>query len=90
MLKRLAQALQISEAEFIRQAIDHKLSGESLLPAAPEGQSAALNEFIALARSQRGLQGEPIRWKRAELYEERENRWLRQVAEGENDDPRPD
>jgi hypothetical protein len=90
LLKRLAQALQISEAEFIRQAIDRQLSGETSLPAAPHRQTSAFEEFMKLARTPRGLQGEPVRWKRAELYEERENRWPRRIAEGDDHDQRPD
>ena len=90
LLKHLAQALGVSEAEFIRQAIDQKLSGDASLPATPAAQVAAFKEFVALARSRRDLQGEPIRWNRAELYAEREDRWLRQVAEGDADASRTD
>jgi len=40
----------------------------------------ALDEIIAFARSLREhselMQGEPIRWNRQELYEERESRWF--------------
>ncbi|MBN2149696.1 MAG: hypothetical protein JW726_20070 [Anaerolineales bacterium] len=90
LLKHLSQALGVSEAEFIRQALDKDLSGEVSRPVMLEAQAAALDEFIALARSKRDLTGEPIRWQRAELYAERENRLLHQVAEGEGDADRTD
>ena len=90
LLKHLSQALGVSEAEFIRQALDNNLSGDASHPVVPEAQAAALDAVIALARSNRDLPGEPLRWQRAELYAEREKRRLHQVAEGEDDASRPD
>ncbi len=85
LLKRLSKALGISEANFIRQALDHELSGDATTQREPEVQASSLDEFIKTARQPRGLKGEPMRWNRAELYEERENRWLRQTSEGKDD-----
>lgn len=77
MLKRLSQALGLSEAEIIRRAIDRELSGGILQPA--PRSSEALDQFIQVAQKRRAedVGREPYRWNRQELYEEREGRWLR-------------
>lgn len=77
LLKRLAEARGLSEAEIIRQAIDHEVAGEQAQNL-PDDQDAwqAMQRFIDLARFRAGT-GEPYVWNRAEIYAERENRWLR-------------
>lgn len=72
MLKRLSQALGLSEAEIIRRAIERALTGDVLQPA--PRSSEALDQFIQVARKPRAenLGREPYRWNRQELYEERE------------------
>ncbi len=77
LLKRLSKARGVSEAEVIRQAIDHELTGGKARSSAP-GLSA-LEEFVRLALDRRslGIKGEPYRWNREEIYEERESRWFR-------------
>ncbi len=82
LLKRLAQARGLSEAEIIRQAIEREVAGEPAQPAA--GDLSAIDDFIRLALSTRSqaAKGEPYRWNREEIYTEREDRWLRKTGEG--------
>ena len=77
LIKRLAQLRGVSEAEIIRQAIDREI--DHLEPVAAQGELSAIDKFSKLAEEHRieGINGEPYRWNRQELYEERENRWLR-------------
>ncbi len=71
VLRRLARARGVSEAEIIRQAIDDKLSGH--LPPIP-ADSFSLDSIVrfALARRKHGRTAKPYRWNRDELYQERE------------------
>lgn len=76
LIKRLAQARGLSEAEVIRQAIEGVLSGSTQ----PIAESvSALDDFAKLARSKRALKPEskPYRWNREDIYTERESRWIR-------------
>ncbi len=76
LLKRLSQARGVSEAEIIRQAIDREISGET--PKSTVADRSAWQEFEAFLQTRRELAttGEPLRWNREEIYEERENRWI--------------
>jgi len=76
LLKRLSQARGVSEAEIIRQAIDHEISGGAIRSTA--GDRTAWEEFEAflMARRETGVTGEPLRWNRQEIYAERESRWI--------------
>jgi hypothetical protein len=78
LLRQLAHQRGTSEAEIIRRAIDR----ETALQEIPfsENRHIALEEIIRAAyklRDQPGVMGEPYRFNRIELYEERENRWVR-------------
>lgn len=77
-LKRLAKQRGISEAEVIRQALEHEAE---LSVSAVINSKQALNNIVAYARSMRDrqqlLRGKPYKFKREELYDERENRWLK-------------
>lgn len=77
MLKRLSQTLGVSEAEIIRRAIEHVLSGNAVQHA--PRSTEALDQFIQAALSRRAddITRKPYHWDRQELYEERESRWLR-------------
>lgn len=77
LLKRLSQARGVSEAELIRRAIENELGGAPSQPVAAD--RTAWNELLAfwLERRALGKTGEPYRWNRAEIYAERESRWLR-------------
>jgi hypothetical protein len=71
VLRRLARARGVSEAEIIRQAIDDQLSGH--FPSIPT-DSLSLDSVVrfALARRKHGRTAKPYRWNRDELYQERE------------------
>ena len=78
LMRQLARQRGMSEAEIIRRAIDR----ETTLQEIPlsDNSHTALEEIIKAAcilRDQPAAVGEPYRFKRAELYEERENRWIR-------------
>ena len=76
-LKRLAERRGVSEAEVIRQAIEHEAAAAANQPLAPN--LGALAEFVEAARARRqlGIVGEPYKWNREELYAEREDRYFR-------------
>ena len=80
LLKRLAKARGVSEAEIIRQAIDRETSGGSVQSVSRD--PAALDEIVrfALARRKRGAAGEPYRWRREDAYEERLSRYDRRSS----------
>lgn len=74
-LKRKAKALGVSEAEIVRQALDRIL--EDATRASP-GRIEALDRFLerAEAAASRGHRL-PRRFRREEIYQEREARLLR-------------
>jgi len=75
LLKRLAEDHGVSEAELIRQAIDHRVGqGEAYM--APD--SRAWEEAYRFMRALQAGGPVPERgraWKREDLYEERLNRY---------------
>jgi hypothetical protein len=78
LLRQLARQRGMSEAEIIRRAIDR----EVILQEIPfsENSHSALEEIIQAAyvlRDQPAPVGDTYRFNRADLYEERENRWIR-------------
>ena len=81
LLKRLSQARGVSEAEIIRQAIERETSGLPTQPTA--GDRSAWQELVAFleVRQAAAVGGKPYRWKREEIYAERESRWLRDREE---------
>jgi hypothetical protein len=75
LLKRLAKERGISEAEIIRQAIDRDAANSVMMPS--YGSQDSWEEAVAFMCSladRRDQFREPLRWNRAELYEERLNR----------------
>ncbi len=84
LLKRLAKKRGVSEAEIIRQAIDHEASGgpAPALPLDHEAWEAAL--AFMQARRKLGVQGTPYQWRREDAYEERLSR-LEQRLEDQGD-----
>lgn len=82
LLQRLARLRGVSEAEIIRRAIDR----ETTLQEIPfsEDSHTALEEILeaAYARRSRPANGLPYLFNRAELYEERESRWMRDEKKG--------
>ena len=77
LLKRLSKQRGVSKSEIIRQAIDRE---EEINQTGfrPMDREQALKELIEFAFSlrEREFSGEPYKFNREELYEERENRWL--------------
>ena len=77
LLKRLAKQRGVSQAEVIRQALEHE--AESTTP--PRRDSfAAWDEIVRFVEERKTTlagQGEAVRWKRENLYQEREDRWLK-------------
>jgi hypothetical protein len=78
-LKLRAKTLRISEDELVRRALDAALA-EPPSVRLPDHQQA-LAEFLDAAREARPStpEAEPYRFRRDELYEEREARWTRLV-----------
>lgn len=76
-LKRRAKALGVSEADIVRQALDAMLS-EGKTAVVP-GHSQALRELLDRAAQFSKDQKRPRgpRYRREDLYEERESRWSR-------------
>ena len=80
-LKRRAKALNVSEADIVRQALDALLQADSR-PAPIPGHQEALRAFLERAEqfaAARSRAPKGPRYRRDELYEERESRWLRRT-----------
>ena len=76
MLKRLARARGVSEAELIREAIDRQLSGRFTRAGQPD--VAALDKAFRFMQARRMRPaGKPYRWQREDAYEERLGRQAR-------------
>ena len=77
LLKRLAKARGLSEAEIIRQAIEREAAGG--LEQSHRVDRSAWQEMVAFLEQRQKNAGErqPYRWNREEIYRERENRWIR-------------
>jgi hypothetical protein len=78
ILKRLARALGVTEAELIRQAIDRQVSGGKLQPAQldPVAWEEAYQFMLAL-HARGALPEQTRKWKREDVYEERLSRYGR-------------
>lgn len=79
LLKRKAKAVGVSEAELIRQAIDHNLEGGSQRSFRRDPEAWDKAYKFMLARKARGATAEPYRWKREDAYEERMRRYDRKT-----------
>jgi len=77
LIKRLAETRDVSEAEVIRQAIEHEISRE--VPGTTPEAAEAWEQIMQLVEERKKVAGtgEPCRWNREEIYEERANRWVR-------------
>lgn len=74
ILKRLAKARGISEAEIIRQAIEREVAANAARPVA--GNRSALEDFIRFGLSRQATMDSTQRtWTRDELYDERLSRY---------------
>ena len=72
LLKRLARARKVSEAEIIRQALAQHLRGGSNESPPPDPEAwAQAHAFMQALLAQGPLPKRPRRWTRDELYDER-------------------
>jgi hypothetical protein len=77
ILRRLARALRVSEAELIRQALDAQVSAGSQ-PSRPDPEAWEQARRFMMALHARGpLPRRTRRWTREELYEDRMSRYAR-------------
>jgi len=76
LLKRLAKQRDVSEAEVIRQALEREASMPEPVPDS-EKAFANMLAFVKERNAKYAGQGEPYKWNRNELYEERESRWFK-------------
>ena len=75
-LKRLSKKRGVSEAEVIRQALEHESSIGNRLR---HDSQAAVDAILRFSDERLALTGDsrPNTWNRNEIYEERESRWDR-------------
>jgi len=85
-LRRLAEARGVSEAEVIRELIDAQTSYTPNPELPPD--RAAWESILAFARKRAA--GQPYKWNRQELYDEREERLARRLNEPKPSSARPD
>ena len=78
MLKRVAEARGVSEAEVIRQALEQVFSAGA--ESATQSAKLPLDEFIELARSNKKSAGQPYKWNRQDAYDERENKLMSRLS----------
>jgi hypothetical protein len=81
LLKQLSQARGVSEAEIVRQAIEREAVGESSRPPLPD--RAAWEKVVRFVESRiaLGSDGKPYRWKRQDVYDDRESHFTHPKAE---------
>ena len=81
LLKRLAEARGVSEAEVVRRAIEREADTPGKQPA--PGDPEAIEAVIRYALKRRGSAGpsRPHVWRREDAYEERESRYERGSGE---------
>lgn len=77
LIKRLASLRRTSEAEVIRQALDHETAGRVEQAFVPDPDALRRLIEAALSRRSLGATGEPYQWKREDAYEERMSRYDR-------------
>lgn len=76
LLRKLAQAKGVSEAEIIRQAIEHEAAGSKRQTLVPD-RSAWEKILVAVkARKALGTEAAPYDWDRQDAYQQREERFL--------------
>ncbi len=75
LLRKLAQAKGVSEAEIIRQAIEHEAAGNKRQTLVPD-RSAWEEILVAVeARIALGARATPYDWDRLDAYQQREERF---------------
>ena len=76
LLKKLAKQRGVSEAEVIRQALDREVQMPGIEQTS-EAAFAKMEKFMEERKARYAGTGEPYRWSRNEIYEERESRWIK-------------
>ncbi len=77
-LKRQSRSRGISEAELIRQAIDHQIDRDPMESSHPDPAAwEKAHKFMLALQAAGPIPDRPRRWTREELYEERMNRYAR-------------
>ncbi len=78
VLKQLAQARGVSEAELIRRAIDQQISGSQRLSLPPDPAAwEQAYQFMLDLHAQGPVAGQGRTWTREDIYEERLSRYGR-------------
>lgn len=74
LLKQLSQERGVSEAEIVRQAIEHEAAAAP--PRSLARDRAAWGEVLQFVEARRSLDtsGEPYQWNRKDAYQQRESR----------------
>ncbi len=77
LLRRLAEKRGVSEAEVVRQAIEHEAAGAVRQPTSMD--RAAWEEIVKIAQARKVLASDesPYRWDRRDAYQERDHRYDR-------------
>lgn len=72
LLRKLARAKGVSEAEIVRQAIEHEAAGTERQKTAPD--RSAWEEILASVEARKSLstKTQPYTWDRRDAYQERE------------------
>jgi len=76
LLKKLARQRGVSEAEVIRQALDREVQMPGIEQNG-EMAFAKMEKFMEERKAKYAGTGEPYKWNRDEIYEERESRWVK-------------
>ncbi len=74
LLRKLAQAKGVSEAEIVRQAIEHEAAGSERQTLMPD--RSAWEEILAAVEGRKalGTEAKPYDWDRRDAYQDREGR----------------
>jgi pyrroloquinoline quinone (PQQ) biosynthesis protein C len=82
LLRRLAKARGVSEAELIRQAIEQQAASATAQPLPPDPEAWERARAFMLELQARGpIVGQRRAWKREDAYAERENRYVERRAD---------
>jgi hypothetical protein len=74
LLKRLAKQRGVSEAEVVRQALEHETSSTIPIRNGEINNWEEIRHFVDNRKATLTNKGRAVVWNRQELYEERENR----------------
>ena len=76
LLKKIAKQRGVSEAEVIRQALDREVQMPGIEQNI-ETAFAKMENFMNERKARHTGTGDPYKWNRAEIYDERESRWIK-------------